>query len=403
MTRPVRVLSLATLFPNPSRPGFGRFVERQANAVTARGDVDLVVVNPVPLVPRPLAPLFHNAAELAMPERETRPSYPLYRPRYPRIPLLGPRFNPELIARAVLPLARSLHAEQPFDLVDAQFFFPDGPAAARIASALGLPLAIKARGSDIHHWGKVPHARRAMLAAAEQACVLLSVSAALASDMAALGMPREKIAVHYTGLDHALFHPRDRAEARHTLADWDVEQDEITSVPAGGHLLVSVGNLIPLKGQALVIEALAGLADMQLLICGSGPEAKNLREQATALGLAGRVHIGGYGPQDLAVVLAAADAMVLPSANEGLANAWIEALACGTPLVITDVGGAREVIDRPAAGRIVERTPQAIAEAVRDLLAAPPAPEEVAAAAARFSWEVNAEQLAEFYRKAARL
>jgi glycosyltransferase involved in cell wall biosynthesis len=403
VTRPVRVLSIATLFPNPSRPGFGRFVERQANAVAARDDVELVVVNPLAVVPGPLAPLFHNSAELATPQREQRTGYAVHRPRYPRLPLVGPRLNPALIARAVLPLVRRLHCEAPFDLVDAQFFFPDGPAAARIAAALGLPLTIKARGSDIHHWGTVSHARRAMLDAAGKASALLSVSAALAGDMATLGMDRGKIEVHYTGLDHTLFHPRDRAEARHSLASWDEERDEITTVPAGGRLLVSVGNLIPLKGQALVIEALASLPDTHLLICGSGPESRNLRDQAEAIGVANRVHIGGYAPQDLAVVLAAADAMVLPSANEGLANAWIEALACGTPLVITDVGGAREVVTSPAAGRIVKRTPQAIAEGVRALLADPPSQAETASHAARFSWDANAARLAETWRRAAGL
>ena len=78
------------------------------------------------------------------------------------------RFNPALIARAVLPLARRLHAERPFDLVDAQFFYPDGPAASGVAQALGLPLSIKARGSDIHYWGAKPFAPRRMLAAADR-------------------------------------------------------------------------------------------------------------------------------------------------------------------------------------------------------------------------------------------
>lgn len=399
MNRPVRVLSLATLFPGGGRPGFGRFVERQFAALTARGDVDLVVVNPLSLVPWPLTPLFHDAAALGNPPVETTRGYPVHRPRFPRLPAVGPRLNPALIARAVLPLARRLHAEKRFDLIDAQFFYPDGPSAARIAAALGLPLTIKARGSDIHFWGNVPHARRAMLAAAEQSNGMLAVSGALKADMAALGMARETIAVHYTGLDHSVFAPRDRAAARREMADWDVDLGEITPVPADGKLLVSVGNLIPLKGQALVIEALASLPGVRLLLAGSGPEWRSLRAKAEDLGVSDRVHFGTYGPQDLSVVLSGADAMVLPSASEGLANAWIEALACGTPLVITDVGGAREVVTAPTAGRLVERTPGAIAAGIRDLLANPPTQAEVAAHATRFSWDNCAAELAEFYRR----
>jgi glycosyltransferase involved in cell wall biosynthesis len=97
------------------------------------------------------------------------------------------------------------------------------------------------------------------------------------------------------------------------------------------------------------------------------------------------------------VVLSAADAMVLPSASEGLANAWVEALACGCPLVITDAGGARELVTRPEAGRIVRREPEAIAEAVQALLSAPPDRETVAATVERFSWPAHAEALDRIY------
>ena len=101
----------------------------------------------------------------------------------------------------------------------------------------------------------------------------------------------------------------------------------------------------------------------------------------------------------LPLVLSAADAMVLPSSSEGLANAWVEALACGTPLVITDAGGAREVVDGPDAGLIVAREPQAIAEGIKLLLAHPRSPHTVAAKAERFDWRVNGRALGEYYER----
>ncbi len=387
LSRPLRVLSISTLFPRPDKPGFGRFVERQFDALAARGDVDLTVINPLPGLPT-----------LRRAKLDRSHPYPVYHLPVATIPRFGVRWNPALIAHAALPLVRKLHAEEPFDLIDAQFFYPDGPAAARIAAALGLPLSIKARGSDIHYWGQQGFAVRQMLSAAAQASGMLAVSGALRADMAALGMPADKIAAHYTGLDHTVFVPQDRHKARAEVAAWDSEA-EITPVPAHGKLIVCTGNLIPLKGQALVIEALAELPDIRLLIAGNGPDWRILRQCAADLGLADRVHFGSYAPIDLALVLAAANAMVLPSASEGLANAWIEALACGTPLVITDVGGAREVVTSPTAGRLIERSPKAIAAAVRDILANPPAQAAVAAHAARFSWEVNAVQLAAHYRR----
>jgi glycosyltransferase involved in cell wall biosynthesis len=373
----LRVLSLATLFPRPDRPGFGRFVARQFKALADRGDIELVVISPI------ARPLRGGDASL-----DRSRGYPVHYLPFAGMPFLGARWNPALIARAVLPLARQLHAEARFDLVDAQFFYPDGPAAARVARALSLPLTIKARGSDIHFWGKRSFALRQMLAAAKQAQGLLAVSAALRTDMAALGMDPEKITVHYTGLEHDLFHPRERSAARSALG-----------LPVTVPLLAGVGNLVPLKGHGLAIAALAELPDVHLVIAGSGPELKRLKALAAKLGLAGRVHLpGAIEPGEIAQLLCAADAMVLPSEREGLANVWIETLACGTPLVISDVGGAREVVTSPRAGRLVERNPGAIAAAVRDILANPPSQTEVAAHAARFSWEANAAQLAEHYR-----
>ena len=90
----------------------------------------------------------------------------------------------------------------PFDLIDAQFFYPDGPAAARVAQALGLPHAIKARGSDIHLWGGKPAALAQMRRAAGCAAAVLAVSSALAGDMAALGLAPPG------GINRALYRPR---------------------------------------------------------------------------------------------------------------------------------------------------------------------------------------------------
>ena len=389
----LRVLSLSTLYPNDNSPGFGIFVERQMEATARSGDTQVVVINPIGLPPWPLSLHKRYRALRGLPAEEIRKGVRVLRPRYRLLPAVGGRLNPGAIARALLPLARRLHAEAPFDAVDAQFFWPDGPAAARIARTFGLPLSIKARGSDILLWGAKAYARRAMLAAAGQAAGLLSVSEALKRDMAALGMPADKIAVHYTGLDHALFRPLPRDAARALVTEL---------LPGEGPLLVGIGNLIPLKGHHLAIQALTELPGVRLVIAGRGPEEQTLRAVAERLGLAERVALPGSIPPDvLAVLLNAADAMVLPSEREGLANAWIEALACGAPLVIADAGGAREVVRDASAGRIVEPNPAGIAAGVRELLANPPSPAAVAAHAARFSWEENAAQLAAHWHRIA--
>lgn len=389
------LLSISTLYPAPGRTGFGRFVSRQMEALAARGDWQVTVVNPIGLPPLPLK---RYAALRAIPAEEQQGAVAVHHPRFPLLPGLSGPINPALIAHAILPLVRRLHAVTPFDMVDAQFFYPDGPAAAKIARDLGLPLAIKARGSDIHLWGDRESARRQMLAAAKQASALLSVSRALARDMIAMGMPEDRIHVHYTGLDRERFRPLERQAARQLVSAIPALQ-----VWSTGPLLLCVGALVPIKGQAIAIRALTHLPeDVRLAIAGTGGDESALKALTRQLELESRVQFLGAVEHDLLPqLLCAADAMVLPSEREGLANAWIEAIACGTPIIIPDIGGAREVVQDASAGRIVDRTPEAIATAAMDLLASPPAQQAVAANAERFSWTANAAALAAIYEKAA--
>ena len=388
----LRVLSLSTLYPNDLTPNFGVFVERQMAAVAARGDVDLVMVNPIGLPPFPLSlhPRYRTLSNLARTER--RHGVDVFRPRFTLLPGTGGRFNARFEASGVLPLVRKLHAEAPFDLIDAQFFYPDGPAAMRVARALGLPCSIKARGADVHFWGKAAGTAQQVRDAACGADGLLAVSGGLADELVALGARRERITLHRTGLDRTVFRPLDRAESRVKLG-----------LPADGPVLACVGALIERKGQSFAIEALAELPDAMLVLAGAGPDEAQLRMLAGRLGVAERVGFLGAVPHaELPVVLSAADVFVLPTRSEGLANAWVEALACGTPVVTTPIPGAQELLTDPAYGRMTERDAGAIAIAVKGLLSSPPRREAVLAGAAAFSWEANAEALVTHWRNLAR-
>ncbi|MVZ96447.1 glycosyltransferase family 4 protein [Sphingorhabdus sp. IMCC26285] len=386
----MRILTLSTLFPASIRPNFGIFVERQTAALTAIGDVAVTVINPVGVAPWPLSQMGEQAKLRQLPRFEQWGELDVYRPHFTAIPKIGGRVNPAMIVSAILPLARKLHSDVKFDLIDAEFFYPDGPAAMRLSQALGIPFTIKARGGDIHHWGAQPGCTAQIVSAADGAAGLLAVSAALKADMVAMGMDAGKIRVHYTGLDQSRFLPRDRAV-------------EKAKLDINGPLILCVGALIPRKGQDLLIAALPLLPDAKLLLAGAGESERDFRALALELGVADRVAFLGNVPHDdLPALFAAADIMALVSASEGLANAWVEALACGTPIIASDVGGIRELVKTPAAGRIVDRTPQAVADAARDILANPPARDAVAANVSAFSWDENARQLAAFFRDVVR-
>ncbi|WP_197411370.1 glycosyltransferase [Sphingopyxis sp. H093] len=385
----MRVLSIATLFPDAARPNFGLFVEKSLRALAAQPGIDLAIVAPVGLPPFPLSLHKRYRALRSLPRSEVWNGLTVLRPRFTLIPRVGARFNPAKVARATLSAVRG----QSFDVIDAQFFYPDGPAAMRVADALGLPFSTKARGADISHFGHDPATQSQVIEAGRKAAGLLAVSEAMRGDMAAIGIDPAKVAVHYTGIDTARFHPGDRAAARVALG--------MDASPA----ILTVGALIERKGQALVIEALPALPDVDYWLAGAGDEEGRYRALAQKLGVATRVHfMGPVANADLPQLYRAADLVVMPSASEGLANAWVEALACGTPIVISDAGGAAELVTSPIAGRIVERTPRAIVEAVQAVLANPPSPSDVAASlGGRFDWDRNGRELAAHLRRCASL
>ncbi|KGB51696.1 Glycosyl transferase, group 1 [Sphingopyxis sp. LC81] len=383
----MRVLSIATLFPDTARPNFGLFVEKSLRALAAQPGIELTIVAPVGLPPFPLSLHKRYRALRSLPRSEVWNGLTVLRPRFTLIPRVGARFNPAKVARAVLSAVRG----RSFDVIDAQFFYPDGPAAMRVADTLGLPFSAKARGADISHFGHDPATQSQVIEAGRKAAGLLAVSEAMRGDIAAIGIDPAKVAVHYTGIDTARFHPGDRAAARTTLG------------MGGAPAILTVGALIKRKGQALVIEALPALPGVHYWLAGAGDEEGRYRALAQKLGVGARVHfMGPVANADLPQLYRAAAAVVMPSVSEGLANAWVEALACGTPIVISDAGGAAELVTSPIAGRIVERTPGAIAEAVRAVLANPPSPSDVAASlGGRFDWDRNGRELATHLRRCA--
>lgn len=377
----LNVLMLSTLFPDMSRPNFGVFVERQARELASRPEADVTVVAPIGLPPWPLSKAARYAPLRALPRKERWRELTVYRPRFPIIPKFGGRTNVTTMTRAILPLVRRLHAEKPFDVIDASFFFPDGPVAQRLSKALAIPYSVKARGADIHHWGTQRGTKALVRKAGQGAGGLLAVSDAMRRSMARMGMDADQIRVHYTGVDLDTFEIEDRASAKAALG-------------FNGPVVLCVGALIPRKGQDLLVRALPNLPDVTLLLAGQGQYRRTLEHLAQEIGVERRIGFLGSVPHHkLPRIYSAADVMALPSESEGLANAWVESLACGTPIVISDVGGARELLDRPEAGRIVERDPQAIADAIRAILDDPPDRDAVRQAALRFTWAANGDTL----------
>jgi len=384
----MRILTFSTLYPNAARPGHGIFVETRLRHLLASGQVESRVVAPVPWFPSRNPRFGEYALHASAPREEQRHGIRVLHPRYLVLPKIGMTLAPYLLAQSVKLVIERVLAEYRFDLIDAHYFYPDGVAAVLLGRHLGKPVVITARGTDVN---LIPRYRlpRAMIRwAARGAAGMITVAHALKDRLVALGAPAGRIEVLRNGVDLELFRPVDRESWRGRLGFRRTT-------------LLSVGNLVPLKGHDLAIRSLRLLPDVDLVIVGNGPERVALGALAQELGVSVRVTFTtAMAQEDLRHYFGAADALVLASSREGWPNVLLESMACGTPVIASKVGGTPEVVTAPEAGLIMaERTPEALADAVRRLFEHYPDRGATRRYAEGFSWaETTAGQLRLFGR-----
>ncbi|MBA3033137.1 MAG: glycosyltransferase family 4 protein [Gammaproteobacteria bacterium] len=384
----MRTLLFSTLYPSSVRPSHGIFVETRLRHLLASGEVETRVVAPVPWFPLRHKLFGEYAKHAAVSRHEVRNGISIEHPRYLLLPRLGMNSAPASLARTGLAAARRLIASgYDFDLIDAHYFYPDGVAATIIGKALNKPVVITARGTDINLIPQYSKPRQMILDAARDCAAMITVCAALKDAIVGLGGAAEKITVLRNGVDLELFKPEDRQQSRATFG------------MKGGFAIASVGHLIERKGHHLVIEALPQLPDAELYIAGAGEEEPRLRALADNLSVAQRVHFLGAIPQArLRTLYNASDCLVLASSREGWANVLLEAMACGTPVVASNVWGTPEVVATAAAGVLMlERNANGIVEAIGRLRQALPDRGATRVYAEQFSWDATtAGQLALF-------
>lgn len=375
----LKILTFSTLFPNAVQPAHGVFVENRLRHLIASGNVEAHVVAPVPWFPFEASMFGHYAEFARVPKVEHRQGLTIHHPRYPLIPKVGTNVAPACMYTFVKPfIAKLMREGLEFDLIDSHYFYPDGVAAVRLARDFGKPVTITARGTDLNLLPQYPSPRRQIVWAATHAQGLITVCQALKDELTALDIPDEKVRVLRNGVDLEMFQPVERDAARAALG-------------LTGRTLLSVGLLIERKGHNLIISALRRLPDTTLLIAGDGPDRTELERLAETEGVADRVRfLGRVDHASLRDIYGAVDALVLASSREGWANVLLEAMACGTPVVASNVWGTPEIVADPAAGVLMaDRTPDDLADAVDTLFAALPAREATRQYAEQFSWDAT--------------
>jgi len=342
----LRILSLSTEFPNPSEPGKGLFVRSRLTAMASRAQ--LLVVAPVATVDY-ANPQRNLLATRHIPRQREEGLMRVLHPRW-LYPPYGGWANAFFLFARLLPAVASLQSRGSFDLIDAHFAHPEGIAAALLSSVLGLPVLVTMRGSELRY--RRQRSKRFWMSwALRRADRVIAVSDNLRDLAIVLGVDPARVKTVPNGIDAGVFFRRDRAACRDRFG-----------IDAGERVILSAGDLAESKGHHRVITALSALNDRgvraTLLIAGgvgrSGRFAEALRQQVVADGLGDRVVFLGEVTQDaLAELMTAADVFCLASSSEGWPNVVNEALACGTPVVATDVGGVRQMIVSSRYGTVV--------------------------------------------------
>ncbi|HEY0229968.1 MAG TPA: glycosyltransferase [Dokdonella sp.] len=379
----LQILILTNLFPSPWDPRRASFNRQQFERLGADHDVDVLVA--VDFRDRWRG----RRGDPAL--RNLRMDYFTF--FYP------PRFGRSLHAvcwLVSLLLQRGLRLRKAhYDCVLVSWAYPDAVAVSRLARWLKLPYAVKVHGSDLNMQASHPLRRGQIARALRGAEAVVAVSQALADKAVELGVDRARTHTVYNGVDTVRFTPAPRAAARERL-----------NLPAHDPILLYVGNLKETKGCLDLLEAfpalLAERPGARLVFVGEGPARTALLKRAAELKIAAQVQLAGaVAHADLPGWFCSADALCLPSHNEGVPNVVLEAMACGIPVVATRVGGIPEILPDYAGLLVPAQAIAAIGQALVTVLAHPWDTAAIVAHARGFRWDDNIRKLESILRDVA--
>jgi glycosyltransferase involved in cell wall biosynthesis len=359
----LNVLVVSRLYPHPTDPVLGVFVEEEAVALSRSCQVK--VVSPVPWFP-PLKAFQRWYPYSQLPSRERRRGVEVLRPRVlflPRNFLFG-LFGYSLYL-SLRRWASEIERDFPVDVIHAHTVYPDGFGAVMLGRALHKPSVITAHGGDVTIHLKRGLVRRLGRWALSNADQVIAVSSSLQRALVLEhGIEVEKVAVIPNGVDVTRFAPTPQSEARARLG-----------LHAEGSKLLYVGAIAESKGIAYLLTAIHRLRrtsawPLELILVGEGEYEKPARALATELDIADNVTFAGKRPNDeIPLWMSASDVLVLPSLSEGFGVVLAEAMACGRPVVATTCGGPEDIVT-PQTGMLVPPADDAaLSEALLEVLA----------------------------------
>lgn len=357
----MRIVEVTTFFPNSADRYRAVFVENLVRAMRSRCAVS--VVSPVPYA-LPLRFLPRLRAQSRIGREEDVDGIRVLHPRFLVVPKVNWLSGFSYFV-GVLPLLYRLVREQKPELLHVHCAYPDGVGGALAARALGLPYVVTVHGSDINVYATRRGLRSQIRWALRGAIGVIAVSRDLEAKVRRLlhGAATPLSCIPCAGFDAGTFFPRPKAESRAALG-----------LGQRARVVMFVGQLVPVKGVDLLVEAWARLhrgravgSEDRLVIIGDGRCRADLERRVATAGICENVRFIGTVPQaEVSRWIAASDLLCLPSHNEGTPNVIVEAFASGVPVLATRVGGVPALVSEGVNGLLV---PPGQAGALADELA----------------------------------
>src|SRR6266496_866730 len=379
--RPLHVLTLTPFYPSEHDPAQGCFVSEPLRELKEESVInDVIAVQP-----------FYRGQARALPS-EISARWQSY---FSLPGNIGLPWSGEFVAASLMQQVRNLHRGHPFDLIHAHSALPCGAAALSLSKTLGIPFVVTVHGLDAYSTRQAgPRIGKRCEQISEQVyesgAAVICISEKVRQRVAHIADLRGEVI--YNGVDPSLFYPG--------------KEEQLL-------VILSVGNLIPIKGHALLLRAFARVANSvlscSLEIIGDGPERSDLARLANHLGIRDRVRfLGRQSREEVAAALQRCALFALPSSYEGLGCVYLEAMACGKPAIGCNGQGIDEIIEHGTNSLLVSPDSESeLSDALTMLLSSHPLRQRMGNAGyetvrSRHTIAHQAAQLAEIYRECAR-
>ena len=345
----MKLIFISNLFPDEHEPVRGLDNATVLSWLHKNHDFECRVISPRSAFPPPI-----RSGKLA--GLKSRPSDEFSQPVYPKVgyvPRIGSRWNDRLMARGLKSVLWDSMREFHPDLILSSWLFPDGCAVADLCEGKNIPVALITQGTDTHQYLEDPIRRQKIVDAIKKCEGVICRSGDLAHRLRNAGVPEAKLRVIYNGIDTSIFYRGNQLKTRLGLG-----------IPKWSPLLLFVGNFLPVKNPLHIIQSHAALNKLRLeagerpallRMIGDGPMRGEMKREIERLGTEAEAELlGRMASPDIARWMNAADVFCLSSRNEGFPNVLLEVMACGLPIVSTNVGGISEKLTDPTLGRLVE-------------------------------------------------